>query len=65
MLDITKFDKFFIANWKLNGTLSFVQEYLSKITSNYSESKCVVICPPFVFINQIKLKNLLKSVKVV
>ena len=58
MLDITKFDKFFIANWKLNGTLSFVQEYLSKITSNYSESKCVVICPPFVFINQIKLKGL-------
>jgi len=58
MLDITKFDKFFIANWKLNGTLSFVKEYLSKITSNYNKSKCVVICPPFVFINQIKLKGL-------
>tara|TARA_Y100000590_G_scaffold470620_1_gene667027 strand:+ start:12349 stop:13074 length:726 start_codon:yes stop_codon:yes gene_type:complete len=60
MLDIRNFHKIYVANWKLNGSPIFVNEYTDKISSKYDKSsKCVVICPPNVFINQIVSKNIL------
>lgn len=60
MLDISKFDSFFVANWKLNGSMSFVQEYLAKISHKEisQDRKCVVICPPFIFVEKFKIDGL-------
>ena len=34
MLEIEKFNKIIIANWKLNGSLSFSNEYLIHLAEN-------------------------------
>ena len=61
MLKIDNFDKIIIANWKLNGSSIFVEKYLKKIRfeRDNDKHKCVIICPPFSLINQIKSNNLL------
>ena len=60
MVEITKFHKFIVANWKLNGSVAFIDEYISKLSLNNKDnnSKCVIICPPFTFINKIHIENL-------
>ena len=60
MLKLDNFHKIIIANWKLNGSSYFIETYLKKIRFDIAKDqhKCVVICPPFTFINQINSKNL-------
>ena len=61
MLEIENFNKIIVANWKLQGSLSFIKTYIKniKFDSVEEQTKCVVICPPFPFINQINSKDLL------
>ena len=55
MLDINKFNKIIVANWKMNGSIDFIHEYLKVLKINTSNSKtCGVICPPTIFINIFK-----------
>tara|TARA_Y100000590_G_C15464026_1_gene917591 strand:+ start:40 stop:768 length:729 start_codon:yes stop_codon:yes gene_type:complete len=63
MLNLENFNKFIIGNWKLNGSLEFVEKYINDIRFNSIKNpdKCVVICPPFPFIDKIKSNNLLKG----
>ena len=60
MLKIENFHKIIIANWKLNGSATFVDTYLKKIKFdiNNDKNKRVIICPPFTLIDKIKSKNL-------
>ena len=55
MLEIQKFNKMIVANWKLNGSLSFSKEYFANI--NYEKlldnHNCAVICAPFPYISLI------------
>ena len=61
MPKIDNFHKIIIANWKLNGSLAFVEKYLNNIRFDNikNHQKCVVICPPFVFLNNFNSSNLL------
>ena len=61
MIKISNFNKIIIANWKLNGSYSFIETYLKKIKfdSARNQQKCVIICPPLPFINKIHSKDLL------
>ena len=61
MIKISNFNKIIIANWKLNGSYSFIETYLKKIKfdSDRNQQKCVIICPPLPFINKIHSKDLL------
>ena len=63
MLNLGNFNKFIIGNWKLNGSVDFIEKYLKEIRFNSKEhtDKCVVICPPYTFIDKIKSDNLLKG----
>ena len=56
MLEIDKFKKIIIANWKLNGSEAFVETYLNQINfKNYNNlNKSIIICPPLAYINQFK-----------
>ena len=59
MLEIDNFDKIIVANWKLYGSLSFIESYIKNIKFDIKDekTKCVVICPPFPFISKIHSKK--------
>ena len=51
MVKIQKYQKFIVANLKLNGSINFTKEYLRNLNIYNSDfiSKCLVICPPAPF----------------
>ena len=57
MINLSEFSKFFIANWKLNGNLSFIKEYTQLLKVNSSNGNCVVICPTAIYLNNFKLNE--------
>ena len=61
MLEIDKYKQIFVANWKLNGSLSFIKSYLTniKLFKKPNSTSCVIICPPLSFVNNIKSEGLL------
>lgn len=53
-------DKIIVANWKMNGSLSFIKDFFPKIhTALETTPHQVILCPPFPFLSQIQeiLKN--------
>jgi len=64
MLEIQKFSKIIVANWKMNGSISFINNFLKELDSatlknNHDKSLAIIICPPFTYsyILANKLKN--------
>ena len=58
MLEINKFNKIIVANWKLNGSFEFIDSYFNALQSVTIESDiCVIICPPYVYLNKCNQKS--------
>ena len=58
MLKLSNFSSFFVANWKLNGNLQFIDQFISNISLPNNNSKCVVICPTAIHLDYLsKNKN--------
>ena len=59
MIKLENIDKIIAANWKLNGSRTFVENYLSEISikDKNNDKNCVVICPPFPFLSKMKATN--------
>ena len=58
MLKLSNFSSFFVANWKLNGNLQFIDQFITNISLPNSNSKCVVICPTAIHLDYLsKNKN--------
>ena len=55
MVNLDKYSSIFIANWKLNGDIQFIKEYYQKLIP--SNNNCVVVCPPNIFLHQLKTNN--------
>ena len=55
MMNFDNFSSIFIANWKLNGDIQFIKEYYQKLIP--SNNNCVVVCPPNIFLNQLKTNH--------
>ena len=55
MINFDNFSSIFIANWKLNGDIQFIKEYYQKLIP--SNNNCVVVCPPNIFLHQLKTNN--------
>ena len=53
MLEIQKYSRIIAANWKMNGSIKFVENFLNKIVLNdkYKGTTCNIICPPFAYIH--------------
>jgi triosephosphate isomerase len=52
MLEISKFNKIIVANWKLNGSFDFIQSYFTYINSiDLKKDVCGIICSPFVYLD--------------
>ena len=58
MLKLSNFSSFFVANWKLNGNLQFIDQFISNISLPNANSKCVVISPTAIHLDYLsKNKN--------
>ena len=58
MLKLSNFSSFFVANWKLNGNLQFIDQFITNISLPSNNSKCVVICPTAIYLDYLsKNKN--------
>ena len=58
MLKLSNFSSFFVANWKLNGNLQFIDQFITNISLPNADSKCVVICPTAIHLDYLsKNKN--------
>jgi len=54
MIELSKFTSFFVANWKLNGSFQFDNKYIDLLNKEKFIKKCVVLCPPSIYLNYIK-----------
>ena len=54
MINLSQFSSFFVANWKLNGNLSFIKEYIHSLNQNSANANCIVICPPAIYLSNFK-----------
>ena len=57
MIKIDSFSSFFVANWKLNGDFKFIHQYIDGLKLPVDKSKCVVICPTSIYLDQISKKK--------
>lgn len=58
MLKLSNFSSFFVANWKLNGNLQFIDQFITNLSLPNTNSKCVVICPTAIYLDYLsKNKN--------
>jgi len=57
MINLSQFSSFFVANWKLNGDLSFINEYLQLISIKDNNTNCVILCPPAIYLNYFNINN--------
>ena len=57
MFEINKFNKIIVANWKLNGSFDFIDNYFLNLSQSYDNSSiCGVICPPSSYLSKCKDK---------
>ena len=63
MLEIKNFDKIIVANWKLNGSLSFSNEYFNNIKYDnlLNNNRCVIFCTPIPYISSINTDKFYKG----
>ena len=49
--------KFYIAaNWKMNASLAFIDEYFASFESESKNSNEMIICPPDIYVQSVKEK---------
>jgi triosephosphate isomerase len=55
MLEINKFDRIIVANWKLNGSIDFIEQYLQELNCSKLENSnnCGIICTPSVYFHKL------------
>ena len=57
MIKINSFSSFFVANWKLNGDLKFIDQFIDNLKLPLDNSKCVVICPTSIHLDYLRHKK--------
>ncbi len=55
MINLANFSSIFMANWKLNGNIDFINQYYQKLL--ISNENCVVVCSSSIFLNKLKTNN--------
>ena len=63
MQEIRKFNKIIVGNWKLNGSFSSINTFIRDIKIGFStqDKACIIICPPFPYIKDLKSDNFFKG----
>jgi len=58
MLEINKFDRIVVANWKLNGSIDFIEQYLQELNCSKLENSniCGIVCIPSIYLHKLSGK---------
>ena len=56
MINLSNFSSIFIANWKLNGNIQFIDKYYDNLLVN--PKNCTVVCSPNIYLNRLKNNNI-------
>ena len=56
MINLSNFSSIFIANWKLNGNIQFIDKYYENLLVN--PNNCTVVCSPNIYLNRLKNNNI-------
>ena len=53
MLEIKKFSKFIVGNWKMNGSINSISNYLNDLSKIqiFNSSYCCIICFPYPYVH--------------
>ena len=57
MIDLSHFSSFFVANWKLNSSFEFINNFISSLNIDKSTKMCVAICAPYIYLNYLEVKR--------
>jgi triosephosphate isomerase len=57
MIKIDSFSTFFVANWKLNGSFKFIDQFFKELRIPDDTSNCVVFCPTSIYLEYISHKK--------
>jgi len=57
MIKLDGFSSIFVANWKLNGNLNFINQFFHQIQIPKDISKCIVICPTSIYLDILSKKK--------
>ena len=57
MIDLSHFSSFFVANWKLNSSFEFINNFISSLSIDKSTKKCLAICAPYIYLNYLEVKR--------
>ncbi|SVB81899.1 uncharacterized protein METZ01_LOCUS234753 [marine metagenome] len=57
MIDLSHFSSFFIANWKLNSSFEFINNFICSLNIDKSSKMCVAICAPYIYLNYLEIKR--------
>ena len=57
MIDLSHFSSFIIANWKLNSSFEFINNFISSLNIDKSTKMCVAICAPYIYLNYLEIKR--------
>ena len=57
MIDLSQFQYFFVANWKLNSSFEFINNFVSSLNIDKSTKMCVAICAPYIYLNYLEVKR--------
>ena len=57
MIDLSHFSSFFVANWKLNSSFEFINNFISSLNIDKSTKMCVAICAPYIYLNYLEGKR--------
>ena len=65
MLELDKLSKIIAANWKMNGSIKFIDNFLNQLDliNNHNKFICTIICPPFIYSQYVskQLNNLTQN----
>ncbi len=55
MINLSNFSSIFIANWKLNGNIEFINQYYEKLLAN--TTNCIIVCSPSIYLSHLRRNN--------
>tara|TARA_Y100000590_G_scaffold195414_1_gene221862 strand:+ start:566 stop:1291 length:726 start_codon:yes stop_codon:yes gene_type:complete len=53
MIELKHFSSFFIANWKLNGSFDFIDNFINNLSTGKSTKNCITLCVPYVYLSYV------------
>ena len=57
MIDLGLFSSFFVANWKLNGSYEFIDNFIGSLKIKNTTENCITLCCPYIYLDYLRSKR--------